>query len=114
MPDVAVPVATHTGFDPRAEGTGGPGQLLDYLGSTAPFPLDEADRARSGDPRPSLEPHYASREAYLGALRAAAEALVAERYLLAEDVGLCVDLAAARWDLVTRPRGGHPRPSTAR
>jgi Alpha/beta hydrolase domain len=43
--------------------------------------LDDAP----GDPRPSLEERYSSREAYVDRVKAAAEALVAERLLLPTD-----------------------------
>ncbi len=101
MPDVTVPVATHTGFEPRHPDTGAAGQILDYLGSTVPFAATEADRRRTGDPRPSLASRYADQASYLEQVRGAADALVAQRLLLAADVELCVALAAARWDLVT-------------
>jgi hypothetical protein len=102
MPDVTVPVATHTGFEPRHPDTGGAGQLLDYLGSTVPFAATEDERRRAGDPRPSLAARYGDRATYLDQVRAAAVGLVAERLLLAGDVELCVELAGTRWDLVTR------------
>lgn len=98
MPDVAVPVASHTGFNPRHADTGGAGQLLEYIGSTIPFAKDQAGREGLGDPRPSIHERYASRDDYLQQVRAAAEKLVGQRYLLAQDVALCVDLAAARYD----------------
>ena len=88
LPDIEVPVGTHTGFNPRHPETGGPGQILDYLGSTAPF-----DGAR-------IRELYASRDAYLAAVRKVGERLARERYLLAEDIDFCVDNAAARYDLV--------------
>ena len=47
MPDVSVPIATYTGWNPRHPATGAPGHLLDYIGSTVSFPV-EADAA---DPR---------------------------------------------------------------
>ena len=100
MPDVAVPVASHTGFNPRHRDTGGAGQLLEYVGSTIPFARDQAGREATGDARPSIQERYASRDDYLDQVRAAAEDLVGQRYLLAQDVALCVDLAAARYDAI--------------
>ena len=91
MPDVAAPIGTHTGFNPRHPETGGAGQLLDYLGSTAPFDLRR------------VRERYATRDDYLARVRSAAQALVAERYLLAEDVDLCVENAGARYDAILRP-----------
>ena len=100
MPDVEVPVATHTGFNPRHADSGGDGQILEYLGSTVPLARTAAARAAASDPRPSIAERYASREAYLAEVRAAARRLVEARYLLAGDVELCVVLAGARYDAV--------------
>ena len=100
MPDVAVPVATHTGFNPRHPDTGGDGQILEYLGSTVPFARTAAAREAASDPRPSIAERYASREAYLAEVRAAAQRLVEARYLLAGDVELCAALAGERYDAV--------------
>ena len=103
MPDVAVPVATHTGFNPRHADTGGDGQILEYLGSTVPLARTAAAREAASDPRPSIAERYASREAYLAGVRAAAQRLVETRYLLAGDIELCVALAAERYDAVVNP-----------
>ena len=103
MPDVAVPVATHTGFNPRHAGTGGDGQILEYLGSTVPLARTAAAREAVSDPRPSIAERYASREAYLAEVRTAAQRLVEARYLLAGDVELCVVLAGERYDAVVNP-----------
>lgn len=100
MPDVSVPVATHTGFNPRHPESGGDGQILEYLGSTVSLARTAAERASAADPRPSLAERYASREAYLAEVRAAAERLVEARYLLPGDVDLCAALAAERYDAV--------------
>ena len=100
MPDVAVPVATHTGFNPRHPDTGGDGQILEYLGSTVPLARTAAAREAVSDPRPSLTERYASREAYVAEVRAAAQRLVEARYLLAGDIELCVALALERYDAV--------------
>jgi hypothetical protein len=98
MPDVAVPIATYTGWNPRHPATGGPGQIIPMQGSTFPFARTLAEREASGDRRLSVAERYRGREDYLAQVRAAAEALVAGRYLLAEDVGLAVELAAERYD----------------
>ena len=79
MPDVSVPVATYTGFNPRHPDTGGAGLLLEYIGSTIPFPLDSQQRQTAGDPRLSIAERYSSRDDYLTQVREAAERLVAQR-----------------------------------
>ena len=101
-PEIAVPIATHTGWNPRHSATGGPGQIVDQQGSTFPFPRTRAERAAANDPRPSIEERYPSRDAYLTQVRAAAEALAAARYLLPEDLDTAVTMAADRWDWVMR------------
>ena len=98
MPDITVPVATHTGFNPRHEDTGGTGQLLEYVGSTVPFARDKAAREAMGDPRRSLAERYDGRDDYLAQVLQAAQALAAQRYILAGDIDLCVEIAAARYD----------------
>ncbi|MEM7251578.1 MAG: alpha/beta hydrolase domain-containing protein, partial [Pseudomonadota bacterium] len=98
MPDISIPLATHTGFAPRHQDCGGAGLLLEYLGSTVPFALDEATRRDTGDPRPSIAERYANRDDYLAKIRKAANELVAHRYLLSEDVDACVAMAAERYD----------------
>ena len=98
MPDVEVPIATHTGFNVRHPSSGGAGQLLEYVGLTLPFPRDAGERARTGDPRPAIAERYSGRADYLARVRAVARRLAAERLLLEEDIELCVDLAAERYD----------------
>jgi hypothetical protein len=70
------------------------------MGSTLPFARTAAERARTGDPRGSIEERYASREAYLARVRQDAQAMVAARQLLAEDVDAVVERAGALWDFV--------------
>jgi hypothetical protein len=98
MPDVEVPIATHTGFNVRHPRSGGAGQLLEYVGLTVPFPRGAAERVGTGDPRPAIAERYGGRSDYLARVRAAARRLTAERLLLEEDIELCVDLAAERYD----------------
>ena len=54
--------------------------------------------------RRSLEERYSSKEDYLQRVRAAAEELVAKRFMLVEDIEPIVARAALRWDLCTNAR----------
>ena len=101
LPELAVPLGTHTGWNLRDPAIGGESQLLVFAGSTLPFARTRAEREAAGDPRPAIAERYASREDYLARVRRAAEELVEERYLLAEDVELSVALAARMWDRFT-------------
>ncbi|MCA1724260.1 MAG: hypothetical protein LC748_08455, partial [Thermomicrobia bacterium] len=98
MPDVTVPVATATGWNPRHPATGGDGQIIPMEGSTFPFAPNAEERQRTGDPRPALAERYHDRADYLAQVQQAAEELVAGQYLLAEDLPLALEIAAERWD----------------
>ena len=67
-------------------------------GATIPFARTRRERETAGDPRPSIEERYRSREDYLERVRRAGAALVAQRYMLEEDIELAVTLAARAWD----------------
>src|SRR5205809_347163 len=76
LPDVAVPLATYTGWNFRQPSTGSPGELVSLLGSSIPFPPTRSARTTTKDPRRSVEERYASKEEYLSKIRDSAEALV--------------------------------------
>jgi hypothetical protein len=101
VPDIAVPVATNTGWNFRSPSVGGSTEIYNLLGSYVPFGLTKAEREGRKDPRPSIAERYRDREDYLAKLRAAAEALVTQRYLLAEDVENVVERGAAQWQFGT-------------
>ena len=77
---------------------GGEAQRLVFAGATIPFARTRREREASGDPRPSIEERYRSRDDYLERVRRAGQALVAQRFMLDEDVELAVGLAARAWD----------------
>jgi alpha/beta hydrolase family protein len=92
LPPIAVPLGTHTGWNVyRAQ----PGELADRDGSFIPFARTKQEREAAGDPRPSLEERYGTRDAYVAAVEAAAAALVAERLLLPADAAAYVETAKA-------------------
>ncbi len=105
LPELSVPLATHTGWTLRHPDIGGAEQLLVFAGGTIPFARTRAEREAAGDPRRSIAERYASRDAYLAAVRAAAVRLCAERYMLEEDVDLSVTRAARLWDYLTSGAG---------
>ena len=98
VPELTVPLATHTGWNPRHPEIGGEEQLLVFVGSTLFFPRTRAEREASGDPRLSIEERYPSRETYLEQVRQAGRELCARGYLLEEDIELSATLAARMWD----------------
>ena len=98
LPDVAVPVATHAGWNTRAPETGAPEQVVPMQGFSLFFAPDADSRKAAGDSRPSLQERYGSRDEYLGRVREHALRLADERYLLDEDVEVVVDACARRYD----------------
>jgi hypothetical protein len=104
LPEVAVPLATYTGWNVRDESMGEPGLMTSgspLFGTTLPFARTQREREASGDPRMSIDERYAGKPEYLAEVRRYARQLVAERFLLDEDVERCVEAAAARWDAFT-------------
>jgi hypothetical protein len=91
MPEVAVPVATYTGWALRADGLDG----CDAAGQKLAFAKTKTERMASGDPRLSLEERYADHVTYVGLVRRAAEELKAQRFMLEEDVAATVAAAEA-------------------
>jgi hypothetical protein len=102
MPEVAAPLATYTGWNPRDPQTGAPDQLVDFAGSYIPFAKTKAERERAGDPRLSIEERYASRAHYLGVVAEAGLKLVKDGYLLAEDLPALVERAGRTWDYTVK------------
>ena len=98
LPDIRVPLGTHTGWTMRHPDIGGAGHFMPLQGAVVPFAATKEDRLASGDPRPSIEERYASRDDYLAAVRQAAEKIVGERFILEEDVEGIVEGAGERWD----------------
>ncbi len=82
LPDVAVPVATYTGWNLRRTP---PQEGCDAAGSFIAFARTKAERLASGDPRLSLQERYPDHDAYARAVAASATALVSQRLLLQED-----------------------------
>jgi alpha/beta hydrolase family protein len=98
LPEVSVPLATYTGWNFRNSKIGGTNQLVALLGSYILLPQTKADREASHDPRASIAERYSSKEDYMDKIRKAADALVKQGYLLAEDVQPVTKRAADHWE----------------
>jgi len=101
VPELAVPLATTTGWNFRSERVGNPTTLYALLGSYVPFSRTKAEREARRDPRLSVEERYRDREDYLGRIRTAAAALVKDRFLLQEDIDDVVQRATRHWAYAT-------------
>lgn len=85
---VATPLGTYWGWNLRAEGFA-PGDLCSLNGSYVAFPKTPLN----SDSRAPLSARYGSAEAYQGALAKAADALVADGLMLAEDRAMVLKAA---------------------
>lgn len=99
LPDLSVPIGTHTGFNPRHPDIAAPEQLIAMQGFSRFFARTPAERD-PGDTRRSIAERFPSREDYLLAVRDAAHALVADGWVLSTDVESIVEDATVRWDYV--------------
>jgi Alpha/beta hydrolase domain len=94
LPDIAVPLATYTGWNLRKKEVGAEGELASLLGSYIPFARTKAEREKTGDPRVSIEECYGSFDNYQNRYAEACERLVKGRYLLAEDAKRLIESRA--------------------
>jgi hypothetical protein len=101
-PEVAVPLATTTGWNFRDPSVGNPGEIYQLLGSYIPFPPTRAARQATGDRRLSIEERFRGVDDYLQRIRSAAMDLIRRRYLLAEDLDSIVERAKKHWTFATR------------
>jgi hypothetical protein len=86
MPQVALPLATYTGWNPPVASLNMPGDTYAMVGATIPFP------------KAKIVEKYGTKEKYLARTREAIADLVARRLLLATDAAKLAEQAAAQWD----------------
>jgi alpha/beta hydrolase family protein len=101
VPELAVPLATYTGWNLFNERSGPTDVVSSMQGSFIPFPRTPSERERTNDPRRSIDERYRSRDQYLGLVSKAANDLVEKGYLLKADVPRIVEQTGTRWDYVT-------------
>jgi hypothetical protein len=87
LPAVAAPLAGYTGWNARRFVEDLPDVLYERIGSKLAFPPG----------RPSVAERYPTREDYAAAVQVSAEALVAQRFLLADEVDSVVKKAVAEY-----------------
>jgi hypothetical protein len=102
MPEIAVPLASNTGWNLRGKSIGAPEELFSMTGSWIPFPVNKTTRENNKDPRLSIEERYKSKREYLERITLAAQKLVESGYLLDRDIPKLRERAAKEWDYVLR------------
>jgi hypothetical protein len=91
---LSAPLGSYVGWNITATGF----QQGRYCGNTGgyiPFAATRAERQANGDPRPSLEERYPNQVAYVAKVKAQADSLVAQRYMLPADAARIVKEAEA-------------------
>jgi len=96
LPDIAVPLATYTGWNLRAEPYGASGVLSRLDGMYLAIANTKDQRSKTRAPRASLQERYPSKADYIARIAQAASQLHQERFLLAEDAIEIIQSAAAR------------------
>ena len=102
LPDITVPIGTHTGWNIRHDDTGGSGQVMGTTGSTIPFALTKSQRDAAGDPRKSIEERYPTIDDYLSKVRTSCEKLISDRFLITEDIEPIVHGARNRFESLSK------------
>jgi hypothetical protein len=103
LPDVAVPLGTFTGWNPMVPPLANLRYLGGLFGGFVPFAPSPDARTATNDPRRSLAERYVSKLDYLNQVVRAADDLVRQRFLLAEDVPLLRQAASSTWDVLVHP-----------
>jgi len=100
LPEVAVPLATYTGWNMRDPSIGAPDQRVAFEASYVPFPKTMEERVTAKDPRRSLAERYANRYEYLTRYAKALDELVKGNWILEEDRGALQHRAEEEWELM--------------
>lgn len=92
-PMVVAPLGTYTGWNLRGRGHGH-GMLFSFMGAYIPLPESAEEAGLTDDPRPAIPALYPTPADYTQAVLAAADALIAEGFLLPEARPRIAELAA--------------------
>jgi len=103
MPELTVPLATYTGWNLFNDRSGPADVLSSMQGSYIPLARTAAERKRKSDPRLSIDERYRDKDQYLGLVSKAAQSLIDQGFLLAEDLATVVQNAGRHWDYLASP-----------
>jgi sugar lactone lactonase YvrE len=110
--EVAMPLATYTGWNLRKKEIGAEGMLLSLQGSYIPLPRTDAEAKAKLDPRPSIETQYESFAEYLKHFRVMAAEYVQKRWLLQEDADKLIASRVLVHHLFADPKDSLLEPGT--
>lgn len=102
LPDITVPVGTHTGWNLRSPEAGASDQIVPMQGFTNFFPATQNNNISSFDNRSPIDQRYEGRAEYLKLVLSEIHKLVQKRYLLEEDILIVIDACKDRYDLAVQ------------
>lgn len=85
-----------------ASSIGAPDQRVSFEGSYLPFPKNDAERAKTGDPRKSIAERYANAADYSAQYEVAVDKLIKGRFILPEDKGAILKRGEQEWAEATK------------
>ena len=97
LPEVAVPLATYTGWNTRHPGIGNPEGMVAMLGSFFPFPTTDI---AGSDPRMPIAERYRDRRDYLRRVEQVIDELLEGRLILQDDVPALLRRSEETWELL--------------
>ena len=98
LPDLDVPVGTHTGWNLRHPDSGSPDDIIPMKGISVAFANTRVNKEKNQDTRRSLEERYESREQFIELVRESAQKLVDQNYLLNDDIAIVIEACLDRYD----------------
>ncbi len=93
LPELAAPLGTYQGWNPRAAEFGAPEFLSRFDGSFWIFPTTDDEQSATADPRSSIDARYEDHQDYVDRVAGVAYELAADRILLTADADAVVDFA---------------------
>jgi len=93
LPELAVPLGTYQGWNPRAAAYGAPNYLTRFDGSFWAFPVTEAERENTRDPRQSVEARYEGHQDFVNQVAETTVQLETDGFLLPRDAEATIELA---------------------
>src|SRR5579871_42771 len=102
LPEIAVPLATYTGWNLRDPSIGAPDQRVAFEVSYIRFSRTADERQKTGDPRKSIAERYAGRDDYLGRYAKALDDLVKQRWILPDDREMLMKRGEQEWAEATK------------
>ena len=100
MPDISVPLGSHTGWNPQNASTGASDRLSGSFGSFIPFARTVPEREILNDPRSAITERYSSKEDYIASFTEATLELAEQELILGVDINAMIEAAANRYNRV--------------